>query len=213
MNAFKPLTDNQLDVVKEIGNIGAGHAATAMSQLLNRKVDMFVPSVRQVSLEEMTEIAGDKETEIASVFLRITGELPGSMFYILPPQQASHYLTLLTGAEMGTLEELAGSEMAVSTLLELGNILSGSYLSALADFTGLTIQPTVPSLAIDMAGAIIGDGLLEISQFSDYAIVIDTLFSEGSTAMNTPVKGHVLLLPDPVSYDTLFNVLGVSHND
>lgn len=201
------------DVLQEIGNIGAGHAATALSKLLNRKVDMTVPAVRLVGFDEMMDIVGGPDNVIVSVFLRIEGDAPGSMFFVLPPEQATRFVHQMTGEATFTFDSPPYSEMAMSALHELGNILSGSYLSSLSDFTQLNIQPSVPSITVDMVGAVLSFGLIELSQVSDYAIVIDTSLSDEEEANDKEVRGHFFLLPDPESFQTIFKALGVSDND
>lgn len=201
------ITDLHLDVLREIGNIGAAHAATSLSQLLNQKIDMFVPSVKLATFEEVFELAGGAEETIVSIFLRIQGDLTGSMFFMLSVEDANHFSSLLTGDE--TFSFYSPTDIGLSSMQELGNILSGSYLSALADFTGLNIQPTVPSLSVDMAGAIVSYGLIEISQYSDEVIVIDTEIREDDNVNAESIKGNFFLLPDPTSYATIFRSLGV----
>jgi chemotaxis protein CheC len=204
---FGNITPFHLDILKEIGNIGAGHAATALSSLLNKGVDMKVPSVKVVSFHEITELIGGSETIVASVFFRVHGEAPGCMFFMMPSLQASHLIGQLTGEYRENWEEF--SEMAFSALQETGNILSGSYLSSLSDFTGLKLHPSVPATTVDMAGAVLSWGLMEISAVSDYAIVIETAFTGMNDQNGESLKGHFFLLPDPDSYRKIFNALGV----
>ncbi|RDI47435.1 chemotaxis protein CheC [Falsibacillus pallidus] len=212
MNYTNSITSMHLDVLREIGNIGAGHAATALSKLLNRKVDMKVPDVRIVSFDEMMELAGGDENIVVSVFLRIEGDAPGNMFFLLPTEQAAAFVHQLTGDDTITFDEPPYSEMGLSAMQEVGNILSGSYLSSLANFTNLTLAPSVPALSIDMAGAIVSYGLIELSQKSDYAIVIDTSFKDAESGFDFGFNGHFFLLPDPDSFETIFRSLGVPQN-
>ncbi|HAF0292622.1 TPA: CheY-P-specific phosphatase CheC, partial [Salmonella enterica subsp. enterica serovar Typhimurium var. 5-] len=136
------ISDMHLDILKEVGNIGAGHAATALSTLLNKKVDMKVPNVRVVSFDEMMEMAGGAESVIASVFLRIEGDAPGSMFFVLPLEQAEKFIRSLIGDQSFSFSNPVVSDLALSALQEMGNILSGSYLSSLSDFTKLNLLPS-----------------------------------------------------------------------
>lgn len=205
MGDFRPFADLQLDVLREVGNIGAGHAATALAKLLDKPVDMMVPKVRIVPFEEIAESVGGIEQVVVAIFLRIDGETPGNMFFILTQESAKRLLRKIVGIEMEN-EELY-SEMELSALNEIGNILAGSYLSSLADFTNLNMQPTVPSLAIDMAGAILTYGLLQYGEMGDHALLIDTAFLEGKDE----VEGHFFLIPDPESFDRIFVALGVPH--
>ncbi|TYS16261.1 chemotaxis protein CheC [Rossellomorea vietnamensis] len=203
------ITSLQLDILKEIGNIGAGHAATALSTLLNKKIDMKVPQVRVASFDEMMEMAGGPDNVVVSVFLRIEGEAPGSMFFVLPLSQGARFIQQMTGEKDFSFEEPPYSELGLSAMQELGNILSGSYLSSLSDFTNLNLYPSVPALSVDMAGAIISFGLLEVSQKSDTAIVIDTALKEEEIPETESVRGHFFLLPDPDAFNTIFKALGV----
>lgn len=209
MTFLKSILDIHLDILKEVGNIGAGHAATALSTIMNKKIDMRVPSVRVVTFDEVMELAGGADNVVASVFLRIEGEAPGSMFFILPLPQAEKYIRQLTKNETFSFKDEQDNELALSALQELGNILSGSYLSSLSDFTKLSMYPSVPALSIDMVGAIISFGLLELSQVSDYAIVIDTALDEEDAKLPESVRGHFFLLPDPNSFHIIFSALGV----
>ncbi|WP_044893749.1 chemotaxis protein CheC [Bacillus alveayuensis] len=201
MSYFEKLNMNHIDILREIGNIGAGNAATALSQLLNKKIEMNVPDVRIVSFDEMMELVGGAEHVVASVFLRIEGDISGNMFFMLSLEQAERFIQQMTGNK-----EL--SELGSSALQELGNILAGSYLSALADFTKLKLHPSVPALSVDMIGAILEYGLIELSRVGDFAIVIDTALCEEDQEQDS-VNGHFFLLPDPDSFTPLFQSLGV----
>ena len=192
----------KLDVLKEIGNIGAGHAATALSRILNQPVDMSVPTVSLVPFEEIADRVGGSEQVVIAVFLRVEGDAPGNMFFIIREDSARRLLRNLLSIES---EEGVYSDMELSALNEIGNILAGSYLSSLADFTKLTLTPTVPSLAIDMAGAILSYGLLQFGQMGDAALLIETKFLEGRDT----VEGQFFLIPDPESFGKIFRALGV----
>lgn len=203
MDVFSRLEDFQMDVLKEVGNIGAGHAATALSTLLDKPIDMLVPKVRMLPFEEICESVGGAETVVLAIFLRVDGDAPGNMFFILDLDTAKNMLRDLIGLNIENQEEY--SELELSALNEIGNILAGSYLSSLADFTNLNMQPTVPSLAIDMAGAILSYGLLQFGQMGDQALLIETKFMEGENE----VQGHFFLIPDPESFGKIFSALGV----
>ena len=206
------INEFHLDILKEIGNIGAGHATTALSSLLGSSIDMKVPHVNIVSFNEVTERFGGEEAIIAAVFLRIEGDAPGSMFFVLTIEQASQLLTKITGKAID-LSEPPYDELAMSGFLEIGNILTGSYVSSLADFTKLNLHPTVPAVGIDMAGALIHYGLIQLSKESDYALIIDTMFLESDNDISSYLKGQVLFMPDPESFRTIFSALGVPLDD
>ncbi|MFJ7696509.1 chemotaxis protein CheC [Lysinibacillus fusiformis] len=210
MTFNQKITSLHLDVLKEIGNIGAAHAATALSNLLGKKIDMRVPKVEMVSFNDMMELAGGSENVVVGIYLRIEGDAEGSMFFILPIEQANRFIRRLIYDETFDFKKRPVSELGLSAMQEMGNILSGSYLSALSDFTNLKIYPTVPGLSVDMFGAIISIGLIELSHVSDNVIVINTsIFEEGVEDLET-VRGHFFLLPDPDSFDAIFKALGVS---
>ncbi|MDM5332747.1 chemotaxis protein CheC [Ureibacillus composti] len=209
MNDNSKITSFHLDVLKEIGNIGAAHAATALSDLLGKKIDMKVPKVEMVPFHEMMELAGGSETVVVGVYLRLEGETQGSMFFILPIEQANRFIRRLIQDEAFDFNGPDISELGLSAMQEMGNILSGSYLSALSDFTGLKIFPTVPGLSVDMFGAIVSTGLIEISQVSDQVMVINTSIFEEDQELSNAVHGQFLLLPDPDSFDSIFKALGV----
>lgn len=211
MSYLNKISTIHLDILKEIGNIGAGHAATALSTLLNKKIDMNVPSVRVISFNEMMELAGGPDNVVACVFLRIEGEAPGSMFFNLSLEQANRFIHQMTG-QVDFSFESASSEFAASALQELGNILAGSYLSSLSDFTKLHLYPSVPALSVEMAGAVLSAGLFELSKVGDYAIVIDTELKEGELEDMNSINGHFFLLPDPVSFEIIFHALGIELN-
>ncbi|WJH33283.1 chemotaxis protein CheC [Paenibacillus aurantius] len=204
MKEWKPLAEFQLDVLKEVGNIGAGHAATALSNLLDKPVDMLVPQVRLVPFEGISESVGGAEEVVVAIYLRVEGETPGNMFFILSEESAKGLLRNLAGME--TEKEDGFTDMELSALNEIGNILAGSYLSSLADLTKLNMAPTVPALAMDMAGAILSYGLLQHGQMGDHALFIDTKFLNGEEE----VEGRFFLIPDPDSFDVLFSALGVT---
>lgn len=205
MDYINKLHSIHLDILKEIGNIGAGHAAAALSALLNRAVDMKVPNVRVSSFDDMVELAGGSEREVVSISLRVEGDITGSMFFVLSLQQAETFTEKLLG--QGKLSSDSES-LRRSALQELGNILSGTYLSALADFTRLQVQPSVPELVIDMFGAIISYGLIEASRYGDKAIMIETILTELDEEEVSETTGYFFLLPDPPAFRTIFQALG-----
>jgi chemotaxis protein CheC len=172
----KNLTSIHVDVLREIGNIGSGNAATALSQLLDNKIDMVVPSVNVVSFDEMMELVGSPDEKVVAILFRIYGDAPSTVILVLSVDEAETLIQIVIEEPDFTLED-DGSDtyhLALSALEEVGNIVAGSYIAALSDFTSLHLQPSVPHLGIDMAGAILTYGVLELSQVSDYAIVIDS---------------------------------------
>ncbi|TCS82961.1 chemotaxis protein CheC [Tepidibacillus fermentans] len=197
------LKDIQLDFLKEVGNIGAAHAATALSKMIKKTIEMNVPKVKILPFEEVEELLGGSDQIMVCIFLRVEGDAPGNMLFMMTIDSAKKLLKEILGPMAN--QQKFFSDLENSALNELGNILAGSYLSSLADFTNLKLYPTVPAITIDMVGAILSFGLIQVSQFSDVAIVIDTTFFEGQQL----VEGHFFLIPDTESFSTLFSALGV----
>lgn len=203
MPLFESFKAFEMDVLKEVGNIGAGNAATALSKLLDKPVDMAVPKVSLLPFEEVAERVGGAEQIVLAVFLRVEGEAPGNMFFIIEEQSAKRMLNQLLS--MNHQDEDGYSEMELSALCEIGNILAGSYLSSLADFTQLPMVPSVPAIAHDMAGAILSYGLMQYGEMGDSALLIETTFLEDRQSL----EGHFFLIPDPESFNKIFKALGV----
>lgn len=207
MSLFSNDVEFKMDVLREVGNIGAGNAATALSRLLDKPVNMAVPMVSLVTFDEIADRVGGSEAVVIAIFLRVAGDAPGNMFFIINQDSARRLLQGLLSFDVS--EDLAYSEMELSALCEIGNILAGSYLSSLGDLTGLKMSPSVPSIAVDMAGAILSYGLLQFGIMGDDALLIDTTFLEGGQ----DAQGHFFLIPDPESFDKLFRALGVPTDD
>ncbi|HLS07656.1 chemotaxis protein CheC [Lentibacillus sp.] len=201
----------QLDVLREAGNIGAGHATTSMSKLMNNKVDMQVPSVHIMPFDEVLEWIGASDTPVAGIMIRIYGDAPGTVYFILHVEEAESLVKSMTQHSDIQLVHGETNHFAESAIKETGNILTGSYLSALSDFTGLHMQPSVPFLHIDMAGAIVSHALIEVSQVTDHALIIETEISYGGKSHR--IHGNFLFLPDPGSFLKLFQSLGIEENE
>jgi chemotaxis protein CheC len=204
LNGFGRFGAYHLDVMKEVGNIGAGHAATALSSLLMKPVDMKIPSVDFVHINEIADRVGGSEAVVVAIFLQVEGEVPGNMFFILSLDSAKRLLS--TVAPYGGSGDSSFSELEYSALCEVGNILAGSYLSSLGDFLSLRLSPTVPALSIDMAGAILAYGVLKYGDMGEHALLIETVFH----ADGDQLDGNFFLIPDPDSYSAIFRALGVS---
>lgn len=202
MSLFKRFEAFEFDVLKEVGNIGAGHAATALSRLLNRPVDMAVPRASLLPFEEIADYVGGAEKIVLAIYLRVEGDAPGNLFFIIDEESARRMLRQLLAMESGGD---GFSELEMSALCEIGNILAGSYLSSLADLTRLNMMPSVPSAAMDMAGAILSYGIMLYGEMGDSALLIETTFLEGDEVLD----GHFFFIPDPDSFVPIFGALGV----
>ena len=203
------LNSVHIDVLKEIGNIGAGNAATALAKLLNRKIDMDVPRVKILDFKDVSETLGGAELPVVGIMLKVTGDLTGNILFILKIQAAVILVNMLMGKPSGGSDDAEVpefSEIEISALKEIGNILAGSYLSSLSSLTNLNIVPSVPDLAFDMAGAILSVPAIEFGKVGDTVLYIETEFTEGDKR----VVGDFFLIPDVDTYSVLMNALGVS---
>jgi len=184
------LDEAKIDVLREVCNVGAGHAATALSQLIGRRVDLEVPKVRLEDIGRVSAIAGGPDSLVAGLFFQILGEARGHIFMIFPEESARFIVSLACGEnEIQSLED----EIHISAMKEVGNILASAFLSAISQLSGLSLIPSVPGFAHDMAGSIIDHVLIELSMLADKALVIETLFKE----MDEKIDSHFFLLPDP----------------
>lgn len=197
------IKDEQLDILKEIGNIGAGHAATALSKIVQMKIDMKVPRVKMIELSEFEELIGGEDKVVVGIFLRLEGDMEGNIFYIMPVLTAKKLLEKLLNTTLDDDNDF--SEIEISAIHEFGNIIASSYISSLADFTKLSLYVSVPSMTIDLANSILSFGIIPISQVCDFALLIDTTFQEGEEY----IEGQFFLIPDPEAYSVLFSSLGV----
>lgn len=203
------LSSLEKDVLKEIGNIGAGNATTSMSQLTNKKILMDVPEVRVIPFDEVMQIVGGPDQLVVGLYFKIFGEAPGSVYFILSVEEAESIIFDVTGGLKVDLLNTSNDDtvLGLSALQEVGNIITGSYLSALADFTNLNMQSSIPYLTIDMVGAILSVGLIELSQISDYAIVIDTDLEDISN--KSGISSKFFFLPDIDTVPKIFSALGI----
>jgi chemotaxis protein CheC len=196
------LNSLQIDVLKEIGNIGAGNAATALSKMIAKRIDMDVPKVNILEFKNVAELVGGPEVEVIGIYFKVNGDINGSIMVLLDKKSAK----LLTNLLMSRNDEGTElDEMDFSALQEVGNILSGSYLSSLSTLTNLNLSMSIPSLAMDMAGAIMSVPVILFGQVGDKVMLIETDFNEGTYQ----VKSNFFLIPDEDSFEILLKSLGV----
>ena len=190
------------DVLKEIGNIGAGNAATALAQMLQTKVDMKVPKVELLDFDKVGEAMGGEELIMAGIYLVVEGDITGSIMFLLEEKSAHVLVSKLMGMPCSSEESF--SDMEISALKEIGNIITGSYLSSLSSLTNLTITASVPDLSIDMAGAILSVPAIEFGALGDKILMIETAFTD-----DVELNGYFILVPDLESYDKMLGSLGL----
>lgn len=201
---FQELDSVQLDTLKEISNIGMGHAATALSQMIGQPVQLKVPNVTITEISKVPDYLGGAETMMVGITLQILGDARGSIMLLFPEESAHRLTSSLLGQQNKSLEM---DEVTTSTLKEVGNILASAYLSALGNMMGKTLIPSVPMLAYDMAGAVVDYVLIDLSKTGDLAMMVETDFT-GDPNQPLDVKGHFFLLPDPTTLDIFLNAVG-----
>ena len=200
--SLEQVTENYYDVLKEIGNIGAGNAMTALSQMLQCKVDMKVPQVSLLEFAAVGEIMGGEEQIMLAVFLGVEGDITGSMMFMVEEKSARHLIQKIT---MGMLPQ--GSEfeeMGLSAMKEVGNIITGAYLNSLSTLTNLKIFPTPPALTLDMAGAILSVPAIQFGIYGDNILLIQSNFQD-----EVELDGYFILVPDIESYEKILRALGL----
>ena len=200
---LEQVTENYYDVLKEIGNIGAGNAMTALSQMLQCKVDMKVPQVRLLEFSEVGEMMGGEEQIMAGVFLGVEGYITGSIMFLVEENSARHLIQKIT---MGMLPEgQEFDEMGLSAMQEVGNIITGAYLNSLSTLTNLTVFPTPPAVTVDMAGAILSVPAIQFGIYGDKILLIQSQFYD-----EVKLDGYFILIPDLESYEKILTALGLS---
>lgn len=195
----------EFDVLREIGNIGSGNATTALSQLVNSKIDMKVPKVELLEFKELSDIVGGAESLVVGILLTLEGDIDGMMMFVVDNLSAHRIVDLLMGrtTQPGDLKEF--SEMDLSALQEIGNIIAGAYLSSISQLTHMTITSSVPYLSIDMAGAILSVPAIEFGKVADKALLIQSQFGEEEREVN----GYFILIPSVDSYVRIMSSLGL----
>jgi chemotaxis protein CheC len=197
----KALSEVQIDALREAGNIGAGNAAIALSQMVDKKVILSVPEAKVIQLVRVPELVGGPETPVAGVYLRIEGECSGSIILLLERESAYSLARLMI---KGGLPDEDDTVMR-SALQETGSILAGAYLNALGQLTHLFFKPSVPGFAMDMSGAIIDYVLVDLAATEDHVLVVETDFQ----VSDIKVQGHLVLFPDLGTLSTILERLGV----
>lgn len=201
---YGSMNDLQFDVLREIGNIGSGHAATALAKLLNQKVDIKVPKAELCDFSMLAEIVGGAENIVVGILLTLSDDVEGMMMFIMEKGAAHNLLRKMMWCEIDDEQPL--DEIQLSALQEIGNIITGAYLSSLSDLTKLTISSSVPYLAIDMAGAILSVPAIEFGKVGDKALMIQAEFGRDDA---DDIKGFFLLIPTLESYSAIMSSLGL----
>lgn len=205
--SFERLTSQYLDILKEIGNIGAGNATSALAQMLDTKVDMNVPQVRLLDFKEVGDLMGGADQIMAGIYLAVEGDIDGSIMFLSGIKSAKILVNKMMQQEAGDESE-GFTEIELSALQEIGNIITGSYLNSMSMLTNLKMIPSVPYIAVDMAGAILSVPAIEFGMMGDYIMLIETKFFDDSD-----LNGYFILLPDMESWKKILKSLGISDVD
>jgi chemotaxis protein CheC len=206
MDDIRDLKDLQLDALKEVENIGAGHAATALSQMTNRRIMISVPRISVTRLEDVAELLGDPREVVAAILLHMLGDLTGRTLLVFPEPSAKRLCDLLLARPSGKTQDFG--ELEQSSLKEAGNILCGAYMNALSSFMGMMLLPSVPSLVIDSAAAVLTSTYLNFGSDRDYVFCVETQFN--FVAEDETLQGHFLLVPDFASLRAILQAVRLS---
>lgn len=195
------------DVLREIANIGAGHAATALASLLDRPIVQSVPNVMLIPLADMPKQLGGAEKVVVAGLLDITGDLNGFIMLVLDQNQADKIISMMLGKQVRSKKPRSlhkYTSVDKSVIMETVNILGGSYLTALSEMTGLISQPSTPYLCIDMVGAVLNVVIAEAGKTGDFAVFFQSeLFNEKDR-----IIGDLFLIPEHTSCNKILESLG-----
>jgi len=203
MSAIRSLKTIQLDALRETANIGAGHAATALSQMTGSTIMIKVPNITVASMEELPSQFRPEEEPVAAVLMHMLGDLSGRTMLVFPKPTVMRLAELMLRRPVGS--STAFSELETSAIKEAGNILSGAYMNALSDFLGMLLLPSPPSLVIDMSTAVLTSAIGEFAPEPDAILCVESEFQ--LMEMQQTLRGFFLLLPDPASLQVMLRAL------
>ena len=195
------INDRYVDVLRELGNIGAGNATTAIASMLSIRVNMNVPKVELLEVSKLGASICPEDEIIVGILMEIKMDIEGSMMFLMRLDSAQYLVNKLMMRDSEYKEEF--DEMDLSALKEIGNIIAGSYLSALSAMTNLVISPSIPYLAVDMAASVLSVPAIEFGQYGDHALLIETEFGD-----DFMINGYFILMPEQESYDKILKGLG-----
>lgn len=197
------LNEIHIDILKEIGNIGAGNAATSLSQMLSKRIDMNVPEVSLLDYNDIINSIGGAENIVVGILVSFDGDIEGVILFLLKKEFVHLILNSLLGTELKNFEEI--SDMELSALSEIGNIMVSSYVNSISSLSNMKIDITVPCLNIDMSGALLDAVTAEFSEVANKVISI----KEKYYCQDETVYSHMLLLPSISSLKILLNRFGM----
>lgn len=197
------VNDMYVDVLREIGNIGAGNATTAMSKMIGARINMNVPKVELLEASKLGGAICDEEETIVGIFLEVGGDISGSMMFLMKMDSAHQVVNKMMMRDPGYNADF--DEMDLSVLREIGNIMAASYLNALSSLTNMRIMPSVPHISVDMAASILSVPAILFGQFGDNALFIETEFGDEDM-----MQGYFILMPEQESYGKILASLGIT---
>ena len=203
IGSYDQVNDMHLDVLREIGNIGAGNATTSLSMMLGKRIDMSPPTVRLTSIPEITHALGGPENMVVGILCSLGGDVEGMMMFVLEQEFAHQIINQLLMRDIKNYDEM--DDMDFSALREIGNIMAGSFSTAISSLTNLSIELDVPGIAIDMAGAIMNVPAVAFGSIGDYALYIEEDIIEGDRYL----KSRLLLIPTLDSLNKIMRSLGI----
>ena len=206
MDELQSLKALQLDALREVANIGAGHAATALSQMVGGTIMISVPRINIQRLDDLAPLVGDPDEPVAAVLLHILGDLSGRTLLVFPKTAALQLAEVMLRRPVGSSPELG--ELEQSAIKEAGNILSSAYLNALSQFMGMLLLPSPPALAVDMSAAVLTTAYLQFGTSRDYVFCVESDFMLKDDARR--LRGFFLLLPDPASLQAILRAIRVT---
>lgn len=206
MDDIRSLSATQLDALREVANIGAGHAATALSTMTGQTIMISVPQLNIARLEEVPPQISGPEEPVAAVMMHMLGDLTGRTLLVFPKPTAIRLSELMLRRPAGSSKDLG--ELEQSAIREAGNILSGAYMNALSDFMGMMLLPSPPSLAIDMSSAVMTTAYLQFGSDKDFVFCIESEFHMKD--IGEQLRGFFLLLPDFGSLQAILRAIRVA---
>ncbi|MCM1156922.1 MAG: chemotaxis protein CheC [Bacteroidales bacterium] len=194
----------KIDILREIGNIGAGNATTALSVMLKSNLRVEIPVVEILGFNELSDLVGGADTVVTAVLTHFTGEVSGMTMFILEMEEAKNLAgTMLNKTYPKDFREF--DQMDKSALVEVGNILMSSYISSIGTLTNLKLNIVPPAICVDMVGAVLSMPISELGQVGDQAMIIDSKFLDNER----PINGFLLFVMDEISFENIFEALGI----
>ncbi len=206
MEDLRNLQPVQIDALREVANIGAGHAATALSQMTGQTIMISVPRINIARLEDITTQITAPEEPVAAVLMHMLGDLTGRTLLVFPRPTAIRLSELMLRRPEGSSKGLG--ELEQSAIKEAGNILSGAYMNALSDFMGMMLLPSPPSLAVDMSQAVLSTAYVQFGADRDYVFCVESEFYMKD--IDEHLRGFFLLLPDTASLQAILRAIKVA---